>query len=192
MVIKLTEYAKKMGVHRRTAWLWFKNGRIPNARQTPTGLILIDVPDDNKQEAREKTVVYCRVSSSMNKGNLETQAKRVSDYCAAKGWTVSAVIKEVGSGLNDSRKLLTKVLSDKLVKRIVVEHKDRLTRFGFNYIKTLFSGEIVVINEAEGDKEDLMSDFVSVITSFCARIYGLRRNRRRTEKLLEELRKDKG
>ena len=63
-------------------------------------------------------------------------------------------------------------------------------RFGLNYIKTLFQGEIVVINEAEDDKEDLMSDFISVITSFCARVYGLRRNRRRTEKLLDELRKD--
>lgn len=191
MVIKLTEFAKRMGVHRRTAWLWFKNGRIPNARQTQTGLILVDVPESCESEVREKTVAYCRVSSSMNKGNLEIQAKRVCDYCAAKGWIVSTVIKEVGSGLNDSRKLLTKVLSDKSVKRIVVEHKDRLTRFGFNYIKTLFPGEVVVINESEGDKEDLMSDSVSVITSFCARIYGLRRNRRRTEKLLEELKKDK-
>ena len=75
-----------------------------------------------------------------------------------------------------------------------MEHKDRLTRFGFNYIKILFeeSGmEIEVINESENDKDDLMQDFVSIITSFCARLYGLRRSKRKTEQLLKELQIEK-
>lgn len=51
----------------------------------------------------------------------------------------------------------------------------------------MFPGEIVVINEAKEDRDDLMGDFVAIITSFCSRLYGLRRNKRRTEKLIEEL-----
>lgn len=71
-----------------------------------------------------------------------------------------------------------------------MEHKDRLTRFGFNYIKILgeeSSIEVEVINEAQNDKDDLMQDFVSIITSFGARLYGLRRSKRKTEQLLKEL-----
>ena len=80
-----------------------------------------------------------------------------------------------------------KILTDKKATRLVVEHKDRLTRFGFNYIKTLFSEcEIVVVNEVES-KEDLFEDFVSLVTSFCARIYGRRRSRRKTEELIKKL-----
>jgi len=75
-----------------------------------------------------------------------------------------------------------------------VEHKDRLTRFGFNYIQILFNQlgkEIEVVNETKNDKEDLMQDFISIITSFCARLYGLRRSKRKTEKIIKELKNEK-
>lgn len=68
-----------------------------------------------------------------------------------------------------------------------MEHKDRLTRFGYEYIKTLFDGEIVIINPAIEEQQDLMQDFVSLVTSFCARLYGRRRSKRNTEKLIKEL-----
>ena len=73
---------------------------------------------------------------------------------------------------------------------IIVEHKDRLTRFGFNYIKTLLENEnrsIKIINEVENNNQDLFQDFVSIITSFCARIYGLRRSKRKTEEIIRKL-----
>lgn len=186
--MRLSEYAKEIGVCYMTAYRWYKEGKIPEAYTTPTGKVHVKEVGKEGNGAK-KTVVYCRVSSSQNKANLETQAERVSAYCAAKGWAVSEVVKEVGSGLDDTRKGLIRVLSDPSVSRIVVEHKDRLTRFGFNYIKTMFPGEIEVINEAKEDRDDLMGDFVAIITSFCSRLYGLRRNRRRTEKLIEELSK---
>ena len=63
-------------------------------------------------------------------------------------------MKETGSGLNDSRKKLMKIFKDKKATRIVVEHKDRLTRFGFNYLKELFDGEIFVVNEVDDSKQD--------------------------------------
>lgn len=85
---------------------------------------------------------------------------------------------------------MEQLLLDKNISRIVVEHKDRLTRFGFNYIKTLWHGEIIIINEVTEDEKDLMQDFVSLVTSFCARLYGKRRSRRATEKLIKELNND--
>lgn len=88
------------------------------------------------------------------------------------------VVEECASDLNDNRPRLNKILSDKNVTRVVVKHKDRLSRFGFNYIKLLFHGEIVVINETDEKENELVEDLVSIITSFCARIYGNRRPKR--------------
>jgi putative resolvase len=83
-----------------------------------------------------------------------------------------------------------KLLNDPAVTLIVVEHKDRLTRFGFNYIEQLLkmqSRRIEVINQAENGKEDLVQDFVSIVISFCARLYGQRRSKRKTERIIAEL-----
>jgi predicted site-specific integrase-resolvase len=186
--MKLSIYAKKLGIQHRTAWLHFKKGLIPGAYQLKTGTII--VPDDGAESTIVKIVTYARVSSSENKDNLKSQSKRVQDFCAAKGWAVTSSIEEVGSGLNDTRPKLEKLLLDKSITRVVVEHKDRLTRFGYNYIKNLWHGEIVVINEVEEDEKDLMQDVVSIITSFTARLYGRRRSRRATEKLIEKLNND--
>lgn len=157
---------------------------IPNAKKLTSGTIIIE---DEIISVPDKTTGYARVSSSENKANLISQSKRVQDFCAAKGWVVSMVVEECGSGLNDSRKKLQKLLLDKSFTRIVIEHKDRLTRFGFNYIKELWHGEIVIINEVIEDESDLMQDFVSLVTSFTARLYGRRRTKRQTEKLMASL-----
>ena len=185
--MKLSDYAKLNGITYKTAWNHFKAGKIPNARQLPTGTVVIDEERDSREEY---TVVYARVSSSENKSNLESQAIRVQQFCNARGWVVKEVVKECGSGLNDDRKKLLRLLNNPYVTRIVVEHKDRLTRFGFNYINELWNGDIVIINEVENDEQDLMQDFISLITSFTARLYGRRRTKRKTEQLIKELEKE--
>ena len=119
--------------------------------------------------------------------------KRLEDYCCARGYKIIKTVSEIGSGLNDKRPKLEKLLTDESVKMIVVEHSDRLARFGLNYIKKLLELQgrrIEIVNEQNNDRDDLMQDFVSIITSFCARLYGLRRNKRRTEKIIEELSKE--
>jgi len=96
----------------------------------------------------------------------------------------------VGSGLNDRRPKRLKVLQDPRGTRIVVEHPDRLTRFGFHYLQTWMAERgcvIEVINEVTQDREDLRKDFVSLVTSFVARLYGLRRSRRQTEQIIRAL-----
>jgi len=186
--MKLTDYARKLGVSYKTAWRLWKAGKL-DAYQLPTGTIIV-----NENLPQEQGVcIYARVSSAENRDNLDSQAERLKGYCLAKGYKIRKIIKEVGSGVNDNRKKLNALLSDDDYALIVIEHKDRLTRFGFNYIKLLLQKtgkNIEVVNEADNDKQDLIQDFTSIITSFCARIYGLRRSKRKTEKIIEELRRD--
>lgn len=185
--MKLSDYAKSQGVSYRTAWSWWKKGII-KGRQLPTGTILVEV--DAPSVSSVVACIYARVSSSENKDNLERQAERLTQYAVAKGYIIHKVVKEVGSGLNDNRKKLGTVLSDKAFNVLVVEHKDRLTRFGAKYIEILLvetGRKLEVVNGMPDDKEDLMNDFASVITSFCAKLYGMRRARRKTEKLIQEL-----
>jgi len=191
--IKLTDWAKKQGICYRSAWNHFHADKIPGAFRLESGAILVPNPEKPSHK-QDYVVTYARVSSSENKNNLESQSKRLIDFCNANGWQTHFNIKEIGSGLNDKRRKLEKILSDDNVTKLVVEHKDRLCRFGYNYIKIICNKmgcELIVINNTETAKEDLIQDFVSVITSFCARLYGQRRNKRKTEKLIKELELEK-
>ena len=194
--MKLSEYARRIGVKRHTAYRWFKRGEIPNAVQLPSGTIYVpdEIFETDMKSKQGLTVVYARVSSSeQRKTSLETQAERLSQFAIANGWVVDKVIKEVGSGLNDERKKLTELLlSDEPISRIIVEHKDKLARFGFNYLEVLAKKrgfEIIVVNPTVTDYDDLMRDFVSIVTSFCAQLYSRRRAKRRAEEILQILQK---
>lgn len=190
--MKLSQWAKKKGIHYRTAWEYYRRGKIEGAYQLETGTII--VPDEVLPRPKEFIVTYVRVSSYENKDNLERQSKRLIQFCNARGWITNKNIKEIGSGLNDSRPKLEKVLREGRLSKLVVEHKDRLARFGVRYIELLcyhIDCELIIFNQQVNNKEDLIQDFVSVITSFCARIYGQRRSKRKTEQLIKKLTHDK-
>jgi predicted site-specific integrase-resolvase len=121
---------------------------------------------------------------------LNRQAERLVGYCMAKGYQIDRVVKEVGSGVNDSRPKFLALLADPTVTRLVVEHKDRATRFGFRYLETLLAQQeraIEVVNLAEDGQEDLLADLVATVYSFCARLYGQRRAKRKTERITAAL-----
>ena len=188
MKIKLSKYAKMTGVSVRTLWRRINDGTLEVVR-SETGRVFIEIDDDVKTYSLN-VCVYARVSSSENKGNLEKQKERLISYCNAKGYKVSKVVTEVGSGLNDERRKLEKILLDKSINLIVAEHKDRLARFGLNYIQKLLEldgRKIEIINPQTNDEDDLMQDFVSIITSFVSRLYGRRRSKRLTEKIIKEV-----
>lgn len=185
----LRDYAKEHGVGYRCAWNRFKAGKIPGAFKDEFGTILL--PEDTPSRPI-KVVVYTRVSSSENRVNLDGQAERLVHFANLNGLPVAQVVKECGSGLNDNRKKLLAVLRDREVTHIIVEHKDRLTRFGYQFLLELaeVNGvKIVIVNQADNDRNDLMQDFVSLVTSFCARLYGQRRTKRQTEKIIKDLSK---
>ena len=185
--MKLSDYAKQKGISYRTAHRMWKRGEL-RGHQLPTGTIIIE--NDVKNNG---VVIYARVSSSENKSNLDSQASRLILYCEAKGYQIISVIKEVGSGVNDNRKKLIQLLNRDDYHLIVVENKDRLTRIGFNYLKVLLNKQgkdIEVVNLASSEDEDIMQDFTSIITSFCTRIYGLRKRKKKTECIIKCLTTD--
>lgn len=188
--MKLSQYAKQLGINYQTAYRWFKKGLI-QGYQMDTGTII--VPDPNDKVTDVHVVIYCRVSSSENKSNLDSQAERMVEFCNKRGLVVNDIVKEIGSGVNDNRPKLIKLLSNPNITIIVVEHKDRLTRFGFNYIETILKNNnrlILVANHSDNEQYDIVEDFVSVIYSFCARLYGLRRAKNKANQIKELLDND--
>ncbi len=187
--MKLSQYAKKVGVTYRTAFRWWQNGDI-KGYQLPSGTIVVTEGEERRESRTGQVVIYARVSSHEQRANLERQAERLEDYCAAKGYQVSRVVKEIGSGVNDNRAKFLALLEDQRIHMIVVEHTDRATRFGFRYLDTLLKGQgriLEVVNWEENNPEDLFTDLVSMIDSFAARLYGQRRAKRKTEAIVKQL-----
>ncbi|WP_446388673.1 IS607 family transposase [Coleofasciculus sp. B1-GNL1-01] len=188
--MKLSDYAKKAGISYRTAWRWWKQGNL-TGYQLPSGTIIITseaIEDNLKPDLI--ACIYARVSSAQNKDNLDRQAERLKDYAIARGYKIYKIVKEIGSGLNDNRKQLAKILVDPNYNILIVEHKDRLARFGTNYIEILLKEldkKVEIVNQSEDKTDELMEDLIAIITSFCSRMYGLRRSKRKTEKIIAEL-----
>jgi predicted site-specific integrase-resolvase len=186
--MKLSEYAKKKGVTYRTVWNWFNDGKIPNAEQLPSGTIVVN--SNIKIKKDDSVVLYGRVSTYTKKDDLNRQMERLRNFANNNGYIIKKEIKEIASGMNDNRKKLNSILKNQDYKTIIVENKDRLTRFGFNYIKMLLENQdryVIVMNNENKEDDDLMKDFISIITSFCCRLYGMRRGLKKSKKIKEDL-----
>jgi putative resolvase len=180
--MRLSQYAKQMGVHYKTAFRWWKAGKL-DAYQLETGTVIVREPASG--EAPTNVALYARVSSADQKEDLERQVQRLKDYAAAKGYQVTKTVSELASGLNDSRPKWLSLLTDASIGVIVVEHRDRATRFGLIYIERLMQMQgrrLEVIFPSDTDN-DLVDDFIAVITSMASRIYGRRTSKRRAEKI---------
>lgn len=180
--MKLSEWAKKNGLTYQTAWNLFNKNQLPvKATQLQTGTILVENAVKNIEE---KTFIYCRVSSHSRKKEMEYQINRCKDFCQNNGWELHGVYSEIASGVNDNRRSFWRMLSENPT-RIIVENKDRLTRFGFLYLKRLLEKQgcsIVVINHTDEDHVDLIKDLTLIIYSFCARLYNIRKAKSKTQK----------
>ncbi|MBM0259550.1 IS607 family transposase [Micromonospora sp. 4G55] len=172
--MKLSEWARRNGVHYQTAWSWAKNGRMPvPVAKTDTGRYLVLEP---AADPAGHVVVYCRVSSADQRADLERQVGRVVTAATGRGLAVAEIVTEAGSGLDGNRPTLAKLLRDPRVTTIVVERRDRLARFGVEYLSCALAAagrSIVVIDDAEV-ADDLVRDMVEVLTSFSVRLYGRR------------------
>lgn len=179
--IKLSEYAKQKSITYKTAWNHYKNGLIKGAYLDESNHVLIPVENIKNNN---NCIIYARVSSNDRKESLLNQQKRLEEFATLKGYDIIKSYKEIGSGMNDNRSYLNKIFENDQWTYLIVENKDRLTRFGFNYIEKLLNKmnkEIIVINKTNNDNEDLMKDLISIIYSFSARMYGLRRKKNKKE-----------
>ena len=147
-------------------------------------------------KAKRQLSVYCRVSSGdqKQKGDLERQKGRVLDYCVKQGYQVSKVFEEVSSGMNDNRaKLhaLFKLVIERKINRVVVEYKDRLTRFNFRFLEEFFKSHGVTIECVSSQmnktfEEELSQDIISLLASMSAKLYGRRSAENRKKKQAEK------
>ena len=160
--MKLPAWAKANGLAYQTAWRMWRAGKLPiPAEQLPTGTVIVHPP---KAPTVESVAIDARVSSADQKGDLERQLGRLAEY----------------------RAKIMRLLSDPAVQTIVVEHRDRLARFGSESIEAALAAcgrKLVVVDETEM-KDDLVQDMVDVLTWFCARLYGRRAAKNRAAKAL--------
>ena len=108
---------------------------------------------------------------------------RLVDWASGRDLVVRQAVTEVGSGLNGTRPKLRRLLADPSVQVVVVEHRDRLARFGVEYLEAALSAAgrtLLVVDDGELE-DDLVRDMTEVLTSFCARLYGRRSAKRRAE-----------
>ena len=139
----------------------------------------------NLAEWAARSVVYARVSAADQRADLARHVDRLAGEVTAGGLSVDEVVREVGSGMTGRRPKLRRVLSDPTARTVVVEHRDRLARFGVEHLEAVLAAQgrrLVVVEEAETADDlvrDLVRDMVEVLTSFCARLYGRRGARHR-------------
>ncbi|HHB93227.1 MAG TPA: IS607 family transposase [Thioploca sp.] len=186
--MKLSDWAKSQGISYKTAWRWFDQGKLPvPAEQTPTGTILVKTEEKNLD-----CVVYARVSSSDQEPDIDRQIARVIEAVTQQGFTVSKTVTEIGSALNGNRPKLIRLLRDSSIKVIAVEHKDRLMRFGYEYVESALhsQGRNLFVVDNKELKDDLLEDMISVLTSFCARLYGRRSAKNKAKKAIEAITND--
>ena len=165
--------------------MW-KAGQLPvPAEQLPTGTIIV------KEVAIPSPGVglYARVSSSDQKKDVEAQLGRLFVYAQSQSLPVVEAVSEIGSGLNGQRPKLKRLLANPTVQTIVVEHRDRLMRFGAEYVEAALAaqGRKLMVVESSEVRDDLVQDMLEVLTSFCARLYGRRSARKRAQKALHAM-----
>ena len=191
--LKTSQYAHMFNQKRPTVTKHFHEGLIPGYQDPVTGTIYLDNPNYKKNNNKNKVILYARVSSRNNLPSLDGQIQRMRDYSAAKGYIVVDEVKEIASGLNDHRPKLRKLFKRDDYGILLSEHRDRLTRFGFYYIKDLLNEkgvEVKTINEVGDNDKEMMDDFISIVTSFCHRLYG-RNRKKKTEKIIEDIKNEK-
>ena len=174
MKIRLTAWAVHQGISYITAFRRARAGKVPGLyKDVVSGRLFVEVPDPPTGKG---VALYGRVSSADQKGDLDRQMNRLRDFASARGMIVGREAREIGSGLNGHRKHLLGLLADPTIGTIIVEYRDRLARFGVEYIEAALSAQgrmLVVANEGE-QKLDIVQDFIDVVTLMCARIYGRR------------------
>ena len=195
-LLNIKEASEYLNISQETLRNWDKSGKLPPIKtvgghrryQKETLDELIGII--NTDEISDAVAIYARVSSheQKQKGDLDRQSQRISEYCAKKKFKVEHIIKDVGSGLSDTRAGFVKLgnlVIDKKITQVIIENKDRLTRFQYNFVEKMFGSygvKIICIDKPddEGDKE-FINDLMMIIASFSGRLYGSRSAKHRKD-----------
>ncbi|MEZ0394087.1 MAG: IS607 family transposase [Desulfurococcaceae archaeon] len=205
-LLRPKDVCERLGISYTTLRRWIQSGYIKAVR-TVGGKYRIpenEVRRVLENRAREvRAVVYARVSSHDQREDLERQIKYLTEYCVSKGYKVVDILTDIASGLKTDRKGLKKLFdyaASKQVDVVVITYRDRLTRFGFEYLENFFNIfgtkiEIVFGEEPKDAYQELVEDLLEIVTSFAGKLYGMRSHKKKKlvegfKKLLEEVEKN--
>lgn len=203
-LLNMKEAMDYLNVSKITLQRWDNSGRL-KAIRTSGGHRRYKLSDlekfigeyhaEGKETDNVIVATYARCSTSDQKqhGDIDRQSQRLSEYCAKKKYKVEYIIKDMGSGLNDKRKGFTKLCNlvvNGKINKVVIEHKDRLTRFQYNLIEFFFNSygvEIELLDKKEcTEQEELVNDMMMLIASFSGKVYSLRAQENRKKRKQEQ------
>ena len=202
--MRAKEVRKILGITEQTLYNYTKAGKL-KYRVTGTGWN--DYDEDSvyeflgyKNTKKEKlNVSYSRVSTQSQKEQLKEQTRRIYESCIARNIKLSKQYEDIKSGMDSNRKDFLELLSEVIsgnIGYIVIENKDRLIRFGFDLLETIFKKfgtTIIVLNDELDNKsyeQELTEDLISIIHYFTMKSYSHRRKLNKLRKLLEDERKN--
>ena len=204
MIYRLSQASEYLGISRRHLQALLYSGKIKSSFKTIGGHHRFKKTDlDNylgiKEDVNDREVIiYARVSTVSQTDDLLRQKLHLIDYCNKYDLTPYTVIDDIASGLNEKRKGIQKIfhlVANKRVSKVIISYKERLARFGYNYIENFLNsyGTSIVVTESDeikGDNEELVDDVLAIMTSFSARIYGHRSHKySKLQKIVEKLNK---
>jgi excisionase family DNA binding protein len=206
-LLRPKEVCQRLGISYPTLSRWVREGRIKAVR-TAGGVFRI--PESEVRRIAEglpiskevRAIIYARVRSADQKSDLERQMEYLTQYCSSKGYRVLDVLSDVASGLKTDRRGLLKLFNyvvNRQVDVVVVTYRDRLTRFGSEYLEHFFNQygvriEVVFGEEPKDAYQELVEDLIEIVTSFAGKLYGMRSHKKKRlvegfKKLLEEVEK---
>ena len=176
------QFREKYNISPQYLYALKKNGKVKTKPFLGSQVLILD-PESSDSD--KSVCIYARVSTPKQKTDLENQIKFLRQYLVSKGLNPEYVYSDIASGMNEDRKGLNEMMSDIIsgkISKVVISHKDRLTRFGFGYLKTIFSRynteiEIVNLEDEKSFQDELSEDLVATIHQFSMKFYGKRKNK---------------
>lgn len=193
----ISEFSKVIGVAVKTLQRWDREGRLtptrtPGNRRVYTDDHVAQATGLVRKTIERKTVVYMRVSSPAQKPDLENQYVNLQQFCIASGIAVDEWVKEIGGGLNFARPKFLKIVDAIVfgqVEQLVIAHKDRLVRFGYELLEHLCQRhgcKLIVMNvESLSPEQEMIQDMLAIVHCFSSRLYGLRNYQKALREALE-------
>ena len=190
----IDEFCNKVGISKDTARRWDRAGKITPMRTSGghrryTDLDVAKALRIQVSEPEKRVVVYCRVSSNSQREDLNNQEKYLSEFANGRGY-VFDVVKEIGGGMNMNRPKFMEIVKGIIngsVGTLIVAHKDRLTRFGFDLIQNLadtYGCEIIITDtESLSPQQEMVEDLMAIVHTYSCRLHGLRRYKKPSDLL---------
>ena len=176
------QFREKYNISPQYLYALKKNGKVKTKPFLGSQVLILD-PESSDSD--KSVCIYARVSTPKQKTDLDNQIKFLRQYLVSKGLNPEYVYSDIASGMNEDRKglneMMNAIISGKISK-VVISHKDRLTRFGFGYLKTIFSRynteiEIVNLEDEKSFQDELSEDLIAIIHHFSMKFYGKRKNK---------------